>query len=245
MRIDGAVSLCERTKFTYPGRPLHRDYTAEDLAPILARNRFEGAVVYACSGEPVAETDWLLSLSDAFVLAVISPVAGTGPADWDRWSVHPKFAGVAAPPVAMARELAARDLVCVTTPSHALALCDAAPDLRLIVRAWPLGDGVSPEAWVRSIAPLRPLPQVLIQMDGILNAAAARPALQYLVETFGPARVTFGSNWPAHMPDHTWKETLAGFTQALGPQPLPERLRIVGENLQEFLRLPPEAHPLY
>jgi len=244
LRIDGAVSLCERTRFTYPGRALHRDYTVEDLAPILARNRFEGAAVYACSGEPVAETDWLLSLTDAFILAVIAPALTTASSDWDRWR-ETKFAGVADPPAAMARELAERDLVCVTTPAHALPLADAAPDVRIIVRAWPLGEAVSPEAWVRNLAPLRPLPRVLIQMDGVLDAAAARPALQYLVDSFGPTRIGFGSNWPVHMPEHTWKESLAGFTQALGAQPLPERLRIMGENLQELLRLPHDAHPLY
>ncbi len=244
MRIDGAVSLCERSKFTYPGL-LHRDYTADDLSAILARNRFDGAVAYACSGEPVAETDWLLSLPENCLLAVIAPAAGTGPGEWDRWRANPRFAGVAAPPVAMAQELAARDLVCVTTPAHAVPLADAAPNLRMIVRAWPLGEGVSPEAWVRSVAPLHPLPRMLIQMDGILDAVAARPALRYLVESFGPGRLAFGSNWPASMPEHTWKETLAGFTQALGAQPLPDRLRIVGESLQEFLRLPGEPHPLY
>ncbi|MCC6537196.1 MAG: hypothetical protein IT162_06575 [Bryobacterales bacterium] len=245
MRIDGAVSLCDRTQFTYPGRMLHRDYTAEDLAAILTRNRFEGAVAYACSGEPVAETDWLLALSGAPVLAVIAPAAATTPRDWDRWrAAGPRFAGVAGPPVALARELVARDLVCTATPAKALPLLDAAPELRLIVRAWPLA-AATPEEWVRQLAPLRPLAHVLIQMDGVLDAAAARPAMQYVLESFGPRRLAFGSHWPAFMPAHTWKETLAGFTQALGAQPLPERLRIVGENLQEFLRLPSESHPLY
>jgi len=54
---------------------------------------------------------------------------------------------------------------------------------------------------------------------------------------FGPDRLMFGSDWPVCLLAGTWKEVLAAFTQAVGPLPLEDRSRILGETAARFYRL--------
>jgi predicted TIM-barrel fold metal-dependent hydrolase len=47
----------------------------------------------------------------------------------------------------------------------------------------------------------------------------------------------FGSEWPVRLPDVTWKESLAAFTQSIGAQPMEIREQLLGGTATEFYRL--------
>jgi len=240
MRIDCAAGLCYRSKFTYSWGP-GRDYTAEDLAPILARNKFEGAILGALTDDP-GETDWLLELAGrhSWIQGVLTQVP-----DWQRWQGHRRFLGVESPSPAGAVELAKRGLIATSWPAEAPKLLDAAPPLRLVVRAT-AGLSFVPEAfgdWVRTMEPLKET-AAIIQIDGLINfvgeggwrAETYRSWVQYLLTTFGPARLMYGSGWPLSMPHATWKESLACFTQAMGAQTMDDRALILGDNAAALVR---------
>ncbi len=241
MRIDCAVSLCDRTQFSYSWVP-GRDYTAADLAPILARNRFDGAILIAQLEDP-AETEWLLGLGRQhdWVRGVMT--RNQDQLEWDRWQRNALFLGVDSPSPSLASVLARRELICALPPADAIRALDAASDLRLAVRAMAGLAFAEPEfdAWALSLEPLQKS-RALIQIDGLLNFAGPvawqadrhRPWVQYLLKGFGPHRLSYGSGWPLSMPEVTWKESLACFTQCLGAQPMDDRSLIIGENAAKF-----------
>jgi predicted TIM-barrel fold metal-dependent hydrolase len=49
----------------------------------------------------------------------------------------------------------------------------------------------------------------------------------------------FGSEWPVRLPDVTWKESLAAFTQAIGANPIEVREQLLGGTAAAFYSLKP------
>ena len=47
----------------------------------------------------------------------------------------------------------------------------------------------------------------------------------------------FGSEWPARLPEVTWKESLAVFTQCIGAQSIEVRERLLGDTARVFYGL--------
>jgi L-fuconolactonase len=77
VRIDAHQHFWDLERLTYSWMPrgpsvLRRNFLPGDLAPILARNRFEGSVVVQAN-TVLAETHWLLDLAEAneFVRGVV------------------------------------------------------------------------------------------------------------------------------------------------------------------------------
>ena len=63
------------------------------------------------------------------------------------------------------------------------------------------------------------------------------PYVQHVLKIFSFDRLMFGSDWPVCTLAGTWKQVLAAFTQALGPQPADERAKILGETAAKFYGL--------
>ena len=63
------------------------------------------------------------------------------------------------------------------------------------------------------------------------------PAVRAALAAFGPQRVMFGSDWPTYLPVGTWKEALAAFTQAIGPQTMETREHLLGGTARRFYGL--------
>jgi L-fuconolactonase len=241
MRMDCAVALTDRSKFTYP-RPSERNYTAADLWAILSRNRFEAAAVQAQLDDP-AETDWLLGLTGSHPWIGAVMTRSTDLRQWDIWQSNSRFRGVISPPLDMLPVVERRGLVCslgLSEAADALALISPA---RAVIRAL---EGVSfdPaefEEWARQLETVRPS-SALIQVGGLLTAGTQAgwrashyaPWIRHLLQSFGADRLIYGSGWPAAMPIHTWKESLACFTQAMGAQTVADRGAILGENGSDF-----------
>jgi L-fuconolactonase len=61
--------------------------------------------------------------------------------------------------------------------------------------------------------------------------------VQHVLKLFGFDRLMFGSDWPVCTLAGTWKEVLAAFTQALGPQVADERAKILGSTAAKFYGL--------
>jgi L-fuconolactonase len=120
------------------------------------------------------------------------------------------------------------------------------PDLRIAIAhlarpAFELGPAAE---WRSGMEAAALLPNVYGKISGLLteaplpwNAAPIRPFVQHALGVFGPQRLMFGSEWPVRLPDVTWKESLAAFTQSIGANSIEVRERLLGGTAAEFYGL--------
>lgn len=108
------------------------------------------------------------------------------------------------------RAVAAAGLVydLLVTEAQLPAAIDAVrrqPELRFVLDhgGKPLIAAGRVEPWRANISMLSELPNVAVKLSGLLTEAAPtwtvdglRPYVDHLIDTFGPARVMFGSDWP-------------------------------------------------
>jgi L-fuconolactonase len=203
------------------------EHIPEHLGPILKRNKFEGSIAVA---RDAAETRQFLEFAarHEFIRGVVG-CGGEG---------HPKFVGDSRFEVEDAAE--------------ALRLAQDNTERKIaIVRLGspPVGrEGA--DAWAESIARAAANPRVFCKASGLLSlvprpwkAEPLRPFVQHVLRAFGPSRVMFGSDWPSCLPDAIWKETLAMFTQAIGPQTMDVREELLGGAAARFYSVTPAVLP--
>jgi len=159
----------------------------------------------------------------------------------DEYQRHAKFRGVTGPMGSGLREgsglgeLEARDL---TLDLEDLALipeiAERHPRLRIVIDH--LGrPPADPDWWARAVERAAQHPLVFGKLSGLIThcptrwkADDFRPYVQHALRTFGPHRLMFGSDWPSYLPEGTFKESLAAFTQSIGALPLAMREQLLG-----------------
>lgn len=130
------------------------------------------------------------------------------------------------------------------------------PSLLELVRRWPrlrvvIDHGAKPDIgagaldpWRDQIAALAAEPDVHCKLSGLLTeagdtptAAALAPFAAHLLETFGPERLMWGSDWPVLnlARDYArWRAMADGFAASLDPA---GRRALFGETAKRFYRL--------
>ena len=233
----------------YPRIDSHQHFTSEYLPsllfPILKRNRFDGSVVVA-SRPSVEETRWLLeqAAQHDFIRAVIGWADLADPRvgeTLDEYQRHPKFRGVcywftAELPKGLG-ELTRRALSLDVSAGFTPALIEAFPELPVVIDYVGTGRGIVPSSVTHH-------PNLFAKISGLITDAPTRwkaadfqPAVRAALAAFGPERVMYGSDWPSYLPIGTWKEALAAFTQAIGPQTLETREHLLGGTARRFYRI--------
>jgi len=222
-----------------------REYLPSLLFPILRRNRFDGSVAVA-SLPSVEETRWLLSLAaeHSFIRAVVGWADLADPRlgdTLDEFQRHPKFRGVcyrfAGELPQGLGELERRGLTLDVTAGFSLEMVERFPSLPLAIDHLTAGQGTGASSPAHYAT-------VFAKISGLITAAPTRwkaaefqPAVRAALEAFGPRRVMYGSDWPSYLPEGTWKEALAAFTQAIGPQSMETREHLLGGTARRFYRL--------
>lgn len=210
----------------------------EHLQAVLARNRFDGAILV---GEvpPAAE--------QTHIVGWVAP--------WQKLAEHrghEKLRGVwsrleAGVPAGL-EELARSGLTLdLEMRPEQLALvgpmAEQAPGVRMAIDhlARPrFAEGLTTE-WVQGMEAAARFPSVFCKVSGLLSEPRAawkstlwRDFVQVALGVFGPDRVMFGSEWPECLPAATWKETLAAFTQGIGAQSMEVREKLLGGTAARF-----------
>jgi L-fuconolactonase len=222
-----------------------RPHPPEHLQAILQRNRFDGAIL-------VVDAHDLPAVSvQPHILGVVVRLGDA--LDLDRYRTHPRFRAVCCSlehgiPAGL-EELAERGIPLDVEMRPAdfpllLRLAEALPELRIVIchLARPGFPGGLPAAWARAMEQAARRPRISCKISGLLtelepfpwSAAPLRPLVQHALSVFGPARLMFGSEWPLRLPEATWKESLAAFTQAIGPHSLEVREQLLGETARAF-----------
>lgn len=220
MRIDAHHSFSER-------------YPLEHLASILARNRFDGSVVVAQAWHPGFSLD--------FIRGVVLRSDVCDPHVLDEYQRQPKFRGVChnferGLPDALA-ELERRGIPLDLEGglSWIPRIADRFPSLPIAIDH--LG-GPPADDWARHLERAARCPQVFCKLSGLMRLRPSpRPYVEHALAVFGPRRLMFGSDWPAGLPEFTWKASLAAFTQAIGPQTIEVREELLGGAAARFYGL--------
>jgi len=135
-------------------------------------------------------------------------------------------------------------------PQHLLyvpALIEKVPDLPMVIDhiAKPyIKEGIF-DGWAQDMERVSKHPKLWCKVSGMITEADHKnwkseqltPYVQHVLKLFGFDRLMFGSDWPVCTLAGTWKEVLAAFTQALGPQNADERAKILGSTAAGFYGL--------
>jgi predicted TIM-barrel fold metal-dependent hydrolase len=217
------------------------------LQAVLVRNRFDGAILMV-GGLPFPETG-------PHIIGVLVRQVDADHHTLDECGRDSRFRGVCASLErgipAIAEELARRGLPLDVEmrPEHfpaLLAFAERLPNLRIAIDhlARPTFQAGPTDDWLRGMEAAARLPNVFCKISGLLTeveqlpwkAAPIRPFAQHVLAVFGPQRLMFGSEWPVRLPDVTWKESLAAFTQSIGAQSMEVREQLLGGTAAEFYR---------
>jgi len=210
------------------------EHTAEHLASILKRNRFDGSIAVARSAE---EAVWFLKLAEQHEF--IRGVVGAGPLGQ---VTHPKLVAEA-----WAGGGRPRLPIEVASAPLALQLAEHFPGARIAIvhLGFPPLGGEDAGVWARDLERAAQFPEVFCKLSGLTTlapkpwkAAGLRPYVQHALRVFGPRRVMFGSDWPAGLPDTIWKEALAAFTQSIGAETMETREHLLGGTAARFYGIP-------
>jgi L-fucono-1,5-lactonase len=230
------------------------EYSPRLLQPILKRNRFDATVM-------VGSVELVPCASEQFVLAFVIETDLADPVFpklLDDLQRHPKFRGAALttgcypfdvdPLPAGLSELARRDLTLDLPPRPELvpAIAERFPGLRLALDHIGRPSLMTRpfDEWARDLEIAAQHPLLAAKISGLISDAPTRwhadqfrPAVRHALRTLGPDRVMYGSDWPCYLPEGTWKEALAAFTQSVGALPVPVREHLLGLTAARFYRI--------
>jgi L-fuconolactonase len=134
-------------------------------------------------------------------------------------------------------------------PSAASA-ARAVPELRFI-----LDHGGNPaiaagevEPWRSDLSAFAALPNTAVKLSGLVTQTAPdwsvddlRPYADHLLEAFGPARVLFGSDWPACLLRASYEEVVSTAEALTAGLTVDERAAVFGGNAVAWYRVEPET----
>ena len=183
----------------------NEQYTLAHLETILKRNRFERSIYFGLPGD-VPE----------YIAGIIAPIEFAAP--------HPKLRAVQISSAAEMPRAAAFglpvDLLGLLPQVPALA--EAHPATTLVI------DHLGHPDPSEGLDAAARYPNVYCKLSGLRRFADPRPRVRLALSLFGPGRLMFGSDWPNGLPDHTWKASLALFTQSIGAQTIEVREELLG-----------------
>jgi L-fuconolactonase len=136
-------------------------------------------------------------------------------------------------------------------------LAERCPDTRLILdhcgNADPVafGPGVGgrapehdPDAWRRDLQALAKRPNVICKISGIVARAPEAwkpdhlaPIVNHCLDTFGPDRVVFGSDWPVCLVRASPVQWIEALKQIVAARPVAEQRNLWAENAKRVYRL--------
>lgn len=140
-----------------------------------------------------------------------------------------------------------------------LKLVEQCPDTRFIVdhcgnadvKAWlsdkRRGKDVaehSMEGWKKDIAALAARKNVICKISGIIarvpkewSAEDLAPIVNHCLDSFGPDRVIFGSDWPVCLLGATYRQWVTALQEIIASRPAAEQKKLLSENAIKFYGL--------
>ena len=143
--------------------------------------------------------------------------------------------------------------------SDGLKLVEQCPDVKFIVdhcgnadvKAWlpeKRRGSDQPEhaidGWKKDIAALAGKKNVICKISGIIarvpkewSAGDLAPIVNHCLDSFGPDRVIFGSDWPVCLRGASYRQWVTSLKEIIAPRPLAEQKKLLSENAISFYGL--------
>ncbi len=241
---------------------IYRDFTPDDLAPMLKNAGIEGTVLVQAA-PTVAETKYMLSLADEtpFIKGVVGWVdfeASDAATQIAALDAHPALVGLRpmiqdiADPLWMLgdaltpafTELTARGLTfdALTLPQHLgplRKLLARHPDMEVVIDhgSKPLIRDARLQGWAEDMAALASETNAWCKLSGLVTEAAPdwtvddlHPYVDHLLNTFGPSRLIWGSDWPVCTLASSYERWLETTDLLLSQLSSSERDAVMGGN---------------
>ncbi len=241
---------------------IYRDFTPDDLAPLLQDAGIKGTVLVQAA-PTVAETEYMLSLADetSFIKGVV------GWADFEATNAAPQIAALNKHPALVGlrpmiqditdplwmlgdaltpafTELTARGLTfdALTLPQHLgplRKLLSRHPDMKVVIDhgSKPLIRDAKLEGWAADMVALASETNAWCKLSGLVTEAAPdwtvddlRPYVDHLLNTFGPSRLIWGSDWPVCTLASSYERWLETTDLLLSQLSSSERDAVMGGN---------------
>jgi L-fuconolactonase len=100
------------------------------------------------------------------------------------------------------------------------------------------------DAWRRDMERLAAHGNVICKVSGIIarvpkpwTAEDLAPIVNHCLDTFGPERVVFGSDWPVCLNGATLREWVDALKQIIASRPAAQQQRLLHDNASGFYRL--------
>lgn len=248
-----------------PDLPIHRDYTLDDLRPLLGDIT---ATVLVQAAPTEAETGFLLDVaraSNGLVQGVVGWADLTKP---DRLplpapllkGLRPMLQDIAETEWILRPEVqpALHNMICaglrfdaLIQPRHLrtmLRLCERHPDLPVVIDHAAKPDIAHRvfEPWAAVVALIAKETSALCKLSGLVTEARPdwqtddlRPYVDHLLETFGPARLMWGSDWPVVNLAGGYEKWQSATMSLIGGLEVSERAAILGGTAVQFYGLAP------
>ena len=134
---------------------------------------------------------------------------------------------------------------------HVKTVAESCPELRLVIDHMakpPIASGEVDE-WARELKDVAAYPKIFCKLSGLVTEANLttwskddlRPFVDRALESFGPQRMMFGSDWPVCLLAASYDQVLDSFQSLLQDLNEQERARIFDDNASEFYQLRSEA----
>ena len=134
---------------------------------------------------------------------------------------------------------------------EALALARQCPDVTFVLDhiGNPDIQAGRREPWQADVAALAALPNVRCKVSGVITRAdhqrwqpaELRPYLDFVLDTFGPERVLYGSDWPVLTLAAHYEQWVDVLQAAVSARPAAEQQKLFSENARAVYRLPAAA----
>ena len=104
------------------------------------------------------------------------------------------------------------------------------------------------EQWKKDIGALAERKNVICKISGIIARAPKQwpaadvasnlaPAINHCLDSFGPDRVIFGSDWPVCLLGGTYRQWVEALRSIIAERPLAEQRKLLAENAERFYGL--------
>ncbi len=100
------------------------------------------------------------------------------------------------------------------------------------------------DGWKKDIAALATKKNIICKISGIIarvpkewSAEDLAPIVNHCLDSFGPDRVIFGSDWPVCLMGATYRQWVTSLKEIISPRPLAEQKKLLSENAIKFYGL--------